>query len=56
MRYSLMRHRKYMATLKHDNGKFRLWSWAADKADFIAIVMRAEGCPRRAIRKIKRLE
>ena len=46
---------KYLVTLRHDKGTFRLTVTATCFAAAVAIAASAEGCPEGAIVNIKRL-
>ena len=45
--------KKFRLTLKHDSGTFNLITFARSKRQAIYSVCQAEGCPERAIVKIK---
>lgn len=46
---------KFKLTVKHDNGTIRFHVWAQDEQAAKQAVMNAEGCPERAIVKVKKL-
>lgn len=47
---------KYIFTLKHDNGVFKITVTATDITSAIQIFLKAEGCPEQAINNIKKLK
>lgn len=46
----------YVATIKHDRGKFKLTVHARNKGVAREMITKAEGCPDRAILSLKRVK
>ena len=49
-----MRFYRYVLTVQHDRGTFRLATVATSQRAAVGIVMACEGCPRRAIVAVRR--
>lgn len=47
-----MKYKSYVVTVKHDNGLSKIGTCSTSKDRAIELVMKAEGCPKRAIVKV----
>lgn len=48
-----MKFKTYIVTVKHDNGVSKIGTCSTSKASAIELIMKAEGCPKRAIVKVE---